>query len=292
MLQHIDFPKRRLFGIDFDAITMRDAVDWVFRQVAVGPLDATRYVVTPNVHLTMRHQDDAHFRTAVHQAALTIVDGMPLVTASRWLSKPVPERVAGSDLVYCLFEATIPEMPLRVFLLGAANGVAERAAAVIADRWPAVQVVGTCSPDYGFEHDRSQTAAILKTVNVAELDLLIVGLGAPKQEMWVHKYQDRIQAPVTLCGGGTIDFLAGEQSRAPDWFRTSGLEWMWRIATNPRRLALRYLNDAIRIPRLLLDEVTGLCPVCQTNSGSSVDVSQRPITEQRLIDSVSNEEAT
>lgn len=263
MLEHRTFKKQRLFGINFDVVTMKDAVDWVFHSIAIGRRSATRYVVTPNVSLTMLHQDSAPFRKVIHHADLTIVDGAPLVRASKWLGKDLPERVAGSDLVYNLFDAAIEEMPLRVYLLGAAPGVANRAADVIAKRWPAVKVVGTMSPDFGFERDPQQNAAIVKEVNAAEPDVLIIGLGAPKQETWAYQHREQISAAVTLCVGGTIDFIAGEQTRCPAWVAKLGVEWVWRMATNPKRLMGRYVRDSIRLPRLFLDEVSGLCPVSQ-----------------------------
>lgn len=268
MLENSEFKKQRLFGIEFDVVTMKEAVDWVFRTIAIGRRSATRYVVTPNVSLTMLHQDSAPFRHVVHHADLTIADGAPLVRASKLLGKDLPERVAGSDLVYNLFDATIEEMPLRVYLLGAAPGVANRAAEVIEGRWPAVKVVGTLSPDFGFEKDPQQNAQIVKEVNAAEPDLLIIGLGAPKQETWAYQHREQINAAVTLCVGGTIDFIAGEQKRAPTWMRKSGVEWIWRMTTNPKRLLGRYVRDSIRLPRLFLDEVSGLCPVSQGSNYS------------------------
>ena len=271
------FRKQRLFGIDFDVVTMREAVDWVFRTVALGHREETQYVVTPNVSITVQHQDSAEFRRMVHHAALTIVDGMPLVTASKWLGKPLPERVAGSDLVFNVFAAAIEEMPLRVFLLGAAEGVANRAASIIHQRWPHVKVVGTCSPPMGFERDTEQNQKILRMINSAEPDVLLVCLGAPKQEAWTFQHRVEIKAAVTLCVGGTIDFIAGKQKRAPEVFRKSGVEWVWRVCTNPRRLWKRYVGDAIRLPRLLLDEGSGLCPVYD-GRGYEANPQTRPVT--------------
>lgn len=268
MFSESEFRKARLFGIDFDVVTMRDAVDWVFRSVARGKIDESRYVVTPNVSITMLHQESADLRKMIHHSALTIADGMPLVKASRWFGKPLPERVAGSDLVYSVFESAIAEMPLRVFLLGAAPGVADRAADVIHSRWPAVNVVGTLSPDFGFETSKEQNANILKAIDLAAPDILVVGLGAPKQETWAYTHRSKINAAVTFCVGGTIDFIAGEQKRAPGWVQKSGIEWVWRMATNPRRLVGRYVRDAIRLPQLFLNEVSDLCPFHEASNYS------------------------
>jgi len=132
--------------------------------------------------------------------------------------------------------------------------VADRAAGNIRQRWPAVEVVGTYSPPVGFERDAAENEAILNRIATARPDVLIVGLGAPKQELWVHQYRGRIAAKVALCVGATIDFLAGERRRAPMWMREAGLEWLYRVALEPRRLAARYAKDALIFPRLVARE--------------------------------------
>ncbi|HUY34718.1 MAG TPA: WecB/TagA/CpsF family glycosyltransferase [Pirellulales bacterium] len=248
-------PRRRvrLFGIEIDVLRMREAVaqvrDWVTSRDGI-----CRYIVTPNVDHAVLFQEHEGLRRAYAEAGLVLADGAPLVLASRWLGKPLPERVAGSDLVPALFDATRANSPLRVFLLGGAAGVAERAAANIAARWPAVTVVGTVSPPMGFESDATQNAAVLARIAKASADVVLIGLGAPKQELWVRRHRRAIAAPVALCIGATIDFLAGERSRAPRWMRRAGLEWLYRIGTEPRRLGRRYTRDASIFPRLLWKE--------------------------------------
>lgn len=262
--------RQHLFGIDFDRITMREAVDWVLRSVAMGRVRATRFVVTPNVNITLQHQTSAQLRRSVAHAGLTVVDGMPLVFASRLLGRPLPERVAGSDLVQACFDAAIAELPLRVFLLGAAPGVADRAADEIHRRWAHVQVVGTDSPPRGFENSAAQNRRILNLISDCQPDIVIIGLGAPRQEAWADTHRHDIDAAVTFCVGGTIDFLAGEQTRAPRWMRRAGVEWLWRMATSPRRLSGRYLGDAVRLPGLLWRQLRGQCPVCGPEDGPHI----------------------
>jgi N-acetylglucosaminyldiphosphoundecaprenol N-acetyl-beta-D-mannosaminyltransferase len=179
---------------------------------------------------------------------------MPLLLAARLTGRRLPERVAGSDLVPALFDR-YRDHSLRVYLLGAAEGVADRAARCIAEHWSGVEVVGTCSPPYGFEHDPMENATILAQVAASSPDVLLVGLGAPKQEVWVHAHRDQIAAPVALCIGATIDFLAGNKPRAPRWMQRSGLEWLHRIATDPVRLLPRYVGDARVYPWLVFREV-------------------------------------
>jgi len=197
-------------------------------------------------------QQRAELRDAYSDASLVLADGAPIVLASRVLRRPLPERVAGSDLVPELFQAA--SKPLRVFLLGAAPGVAEIAAERIESQSGSVKVVGVYSPPLGFENDDAENARILAKVATAVPDLLIVGFGAPKQELWVHQHRHALQAKVALCAGATIDFLAGHRDRSPVWMRRAGLEWLHRLGTDPRRLATRYARDAWVFPQLLWRE--------------------------------------
>jgi N-acetylglucosaminyldiphosphoundecaprenol N-acetyl-beta-D-mannosaminyltransferase len=242
-----------LFGMKLSRVTMRDAIGCVLGWCRESRGEACRYIVTPNVDHAVMYQRRGDLRDAYADAALVLADGTPIVLAARLFGKLLPERVAGSDLVPKLF-AAVGDEPLRVFLLGAADGVAETAARRIHADWPAVQVVGTYSPPIGFERDAAENARILGTIAAAKPDLLILGLGAPKQELWVQQHQREIDAKVAICAGATIDFLAGERRRSPVWMRRVGLEWVHRVAAEPRRLAGRYAHDAWEFPRLLWRE--------------------------------------
>jgi N-acetylglucosaminyldiphosphoundecaprenol N-acetyl-beta-D-mannosaminyltransferase len=255
-----------LFGILIDAVRMHDAVcriDSWCRQSFAGPC---RLVVTPNVDHAVMVQSDAGLRQAYERASMVLADGAPVVLASRILGKALPERVAGSDLVPALFDHASASLvdasagnktPLRIFLLGAAPGVADRAKMKIENRWAGVEVVGTLSPPIGFEKDERANREILAAVAEFTPDLLIVGLGAPKQELWTCRHADRLQAKVALCAGATIDFLAGEKSRSPQWMRRVGLEWLHRLAREPTRLGRRYGRDAWIFPQLVWSDWKG-----------------------------------
>jgi N-acetylglucosaminyldiphosphoundecaprenol N-acetyl-beta-D-mannosaminyltransferase len=258
-------PRVRLFGIEIDPLRVSAAVgrllEWTTTRDGV-----CRYVVTPNADHAVMFQENDGLRRAYAEASLVLVDGMPVLWAAKMLRRGVPERVPGSDLVPALFAAASERFrsaaargeasePLSVFLLGAMPGVAQRAAARIETRWPGVSVVGCDSPAPGFEKRAADNDAILARIAASGCQVLVVGFGAPKQELWVHTHRDRIAAPVALCVGATIDFLAGEKQRAPVWMRRVGLEWVHRLASEPRRLARRYLRDAIRFPRLVLGEL-------------------------------------
>jgi N-acetylglucosaminyldiphosphoundecaprenol N-acetyl-beta-D-mannosaminyltransferase len=241
-----------LFGIAIDSVRMEDAVQQILVMARTpGPC---RFVVTPNLDHSMQLQKNDALRRAYADASLVIADGWPVVLASHLFGTPLPGRVTGSDLVPAFLRATSTPAEVRLFLLGAAPGVAERAAINIERQYPGIRVVGTRSPDFGFEKSPEENAKILAHVDEAKPDVLVVGFGAPKQELWVHAHRDRINAKVALCVGATIDFLAGERSRAPEWMQLVGAEWLHRMMSEPRRLGPRYAKNALGLPALLLDE--------------------------------------
>lgn len=250
-----------LFGMQIDAVDLDGAAGRVLAWAREDAAARPRYVVTPNVDHAVMFQHRADLRDAYRDAAMVLADGAPVVAAARLLGRRLPGRVAGSDLAPRVFEMATAQHdpPLRTFLLGAGPGVAERAAESIERRWPGVTIVGTHCPPVGFQHDKQQNDRALAAVASAEPDLLLIGLGAPKQELWAHQNAERIEARVSLCVGATIDFLAGEKRRSPVWMQRAGLEWAHRLASEPRRLAGRYARDAWAFPRLVWREWRGLC---------------------------------
>ena len=243
----------RLFDIDIDALQMSEAVELLLGWIRER--DGTcRYVVTPNLDHALLFQARADLRAAYADAGMVLADGMPLVWVSRWLGKPLPERVAGSDLTPALFAAADRGQGLRVHLLGGAPGVAERAAERIHARFRNIRVVGTESPAPGFERDDAVNQRLVSAIVAAKPDVLIVGLGAPKQELWIQRHRSALPVPLALCVGATIDFMAGARQRAPVWMHDKGLEWLFRASTEPRRLAPRYAKNLVMLPRLIARE--------------------------------------
>jgi N-acetylglucosaminyldiphosphoundecaprenol N-acetyl-beta-D-mannosaminyltransferase len=239
-----------LMGVSLDPLTMNQAVETVLAWTrSPGPC---RVVVTPNVDHIVLLQHHAGLQAAYEQADLILADGAPVVWASHLLGRHLPDRIPGSDLTPNIFAAVPADQTLKVYLLGAMPGVAEVAAHNIETRWPQVKVTGCYSPPLGFEKSAPENEKILAQIAAAEPDLLIVGVGAPKQELWVHEHCEQITARAALCVGATIDFLAGEKRRAPVWMRGLGIEWMHRLATEPQRLAGRYARDAWIFPQLVL----------------------------------------
>ena len=245
-----------LFGMQIDRLRMPQAVAKLREWIADDEAQC-RFVVTPNVDHAVMFHERADLRSAYESASLVLADGFPVVLASKVLGRPLPERVAGSDLAPALFESTNDGRELTVYLLGAGPGVAERAAAKITARWPNVRIVGTYSPPLGFERDDRENDEIIQRVNDVRPDVLVLGLGAPKQELWIARHHKRLQAKTALCIGATIDFLAGEKARAPRWMQRCGLEWLHRLSTEPKRLFKRYAHDARVFPRLMWNEMRG-----------------------------------
>ena len=245
-----------LFQTNFDAIRMPEAVDRLWQWIEDDQAEC-QYVVTPNVDHAVMLSESLQLREIYDAAGMVLADGWPVVSASRWLGRPVPERVAGSDLVPELLASARGDRPVSVFLLGGMPGVAQRAADQIRRRWPHADVCGTYSPPLGFEHDAAENQRIVAMVNDASPDVLVLGLGAPKQELWIHRHRAKLNTKVALCVGATIDFLAGEKRRAPRWAQALRMEWLHRLLSEPRRLAGRYAKDAWVFPQLVFREWWG-----------------------------------
>lgn len=246
----------RLCGVDVHPVSLDQAADQVLGWAGDRKEGRVRLVVTPNVDHVVMFAERADVREVYGAADLVLVDGKPLVWVARLQGRPLPGRVAGSDLVPQVFARSRQTgQQVRAYFLGAGSGVGERAAKRVEQDYPTVKVVGVFSPPRGFEKDPQQNEGILERIRAAEPDLLLVGLGAPKQELWVQAHREAIHAKVALCIGATIDFLAGEKSRAPEWMQKVGAEWLYRVLQEPRRLGPRYARDGVVFPKILLGEL-------------------------------------
>jgi N-acetylglucosaminyldiphosphoundecaprenol N-acetyl-beta-D-mannosaminyltransferase len=196
---------------------------------------------------------DASFRKLVHGADLAYADGQSVVWAARALGTMVPERVATTDLVYPLAKACA-ERGKRVYLFGGKPEVIEAAAQRLRDYAPGLEL--------RFSHGyvpESQMDALLKDMNDFGTDVLLVGLGDPLQQEWIDRHRDRLAVPAVLTCGGLFDWTSGSRRRAPQWMIRGGLEWLWRLLLEPRRLARRYLvGNPEFVARLLLQLLTGV----------------------------------
>lgn len=227
-----------MLGVSFDSLTLAEAVARIERMIASR---RPHYVATANVDFVVQAQSDPELRRILFEADLVLCDGKPLVWASRWLGNPLPERVAGADLVPELLQAAAKK-GYRVFFLGASPESAERAARNVKQNYPGVEIAGYYSPPFQplleMNHDE-----IIRRIRKAEPDLLLVSFGCPKQEKWISMHYQALGVPVSIGVGATIDFLAGQVKRAPLWMQNAGLEWVFRLAQEPRRLFKRYAVD-------------------------------------------------
>ncbi len=243
-----------VFGIHIHRLTIEQAIDQLYGWIISGDR-LCRYVVTPNLDHAVQFASNDALRDAYRCASLVVADGWPLVAASHLFEEPLPERIAGSDLVPGLFRFLHQsECGGTIFLLGAAPGVAEVAAERIEREWPRVSVVGTYSPPFGFEFNPNDSVQIVKQINASNPDILVVGFGTPKQELWLRQFHHELSVGVAIAGGATIDFLAGRQIRAPAWIRKLQMEWSYRWISDPKRLTGRYVRNACSLPGLVLRE--------------------------------------
>lgn len=230
--------------LDIDDLTLAEALDAIVALVRAGQGGT---VLTPNTDHVVLAEHDARLRDAYAGASLSLVDGTPLLWLSRLLGPRLREKVSGSDLVFPLMARAAAD-GLRVFLLGGAPGVAERAAEQLRNKLPSLSVVGTLAPTIGLEGTALCPKETLARVNAARPDLVLVALGCPKQEIFMRTSAAALRPAVLLGIGASLDFLAGTAHRAPPWVSAAGLEWLYRLGQEPRRLWRRYL---VRDPEML-----------------------------------------
>jgi N-acetylglucosaminyldiphosphoundecaprenol N-acetyl-beta-D-mannosaminyltransferase len=221
-----------ILGVPVHAVTMPATLEWIAGAIDNG---GPRQICTANPEFVMRARRDPAFRAVLQAADLVLPDGVGLLWAARRLGDSLPERVAGSDLIYRLAERAA-ERGWRLFLLGAAEGVAARAAARLQARSPGLAVVGTHAGSPRPEDEAAQVALI----RAARPDVLLVAYGAPQQDLWIARNRERLGVPVSIGVGGTFDFVAGVARRAPRWVQRLGLEWLHRLARQPWRVGRIY----------------------------------------------------
>ena len=225
-----------------------------------GLVDAKKggVVFTPNVDHVVVAEREPRLRAAYARCELSLADGQPLVWTSPLLGLRLPEKVSGSDVLRPVF-ALAARRKYRVYLLGGADGVAEAAAARLKEEY-GLEVCGLDAPRIGLVPAQDE-AAVVERIRAARPDLLLVFLGAPKAEVFLDRVRDSLGPVVSVSLGASLDFYVGRVRRAPRWMQRVGLEWLYRLLQEPRRLAKRYLVDdvyflviLVRTLRLPLDE--------------------------------------
>jgi len=238
----------RMAGLDFDALSEQQVVARI-----VGDSEDGRggWVVTPNIDICRQLSHDPAARELVSGASLVLADGMPLVWASRLRGDPLPERVAGASLIFTL-SAAAAASGKSVYLLGGEAGVPGRAAAELVRRYRSLLVAGTCAPPVGFDRQPGEIEAIAAKLAQAKPDIVFVGLGFPKQERVIAALAPGLPSAWFIGCGAAIPFAAGALPRAPRWMQSLGLEWTYRLISEPRRLFRRYLVDDLPFALRLL----------------------------------------
>ncbi len=224
-----------ILGARADQIDMAGALARIEAMIAQhrnqgGP---TQQIITVNPEFVWEARKNAAFRETINQAALVVPDGIGIVWASRILGQPFPERVTGTDLLPRLAERCA-RRGYRLFLLGAAPGVAEDAARILQQRSPGLQIADV----YAGSPDDAEAETILRRIRAARPDILTVAYGAPRQDLWIRQHAQALGAAgvaVAVGVGGAYDFIAGRVPRAPRWMQRVGLEWLFRLLRQPRR---------------------------------------------------------
>jgi N-acetylglucosaminyldiphosphoundecaprenol N-acetyl-beta-D-mannosaminyltransferase len=243
-----EFPAVTLAGVRLDAITEPQCIAYI-----VDSLDAGHggMLVTPNLDHLYRCTKDLAFAALVAEADLVVADGMPLVWASRIQGTPLPERVAGSNLITTLSGGAAAR-GRSVYLLGGSEGTAEGASRVLREKFPNLNVVGTWYPPLGFENDARRMGEIVASLSAARPDIVYVALGSPKQEKLIARLRPILPDAWWVGVGNSFSFLCGDVQRAPRWMQVSGLEWVHRLFQEPRRLFKRYIMTGLPFAATLI----------------------------------------
>jgi N-acetylglucosaminyldiphosphoundecaprenol N-acetyl-beta-D-mannosaminyltransferase len=229
-----------VLGIPFHNVTMDETIALIEEQIREGGF---HQVATANVDFLKNSLRDQKLRDTLCSCDMVVPDGMPVVWMSRLMGTPLKERVSGVDLVERLAEVSA-RRGYGIYLLGASERHSQRAAKVLKQRYPELRIVGRYSPP-PLPLEKMDHEEILRRIEEAEPEILLVAFGNPKQEEWLAMHRDRLKVPVCIGVGGTLDMLSGSMHRAPAWMQSNGLEWLYRTVQEPRRLAIRYLADAL-----------------------------------------------
>jgi len=231
-----------VIGVPIDNVSMDETLRRIEDFIVEGSF---HQIATANVDFLVNAVRNREYKEILCQCDLVLADGMPIVWASHLLGAPLAERVTGADLVPRLAQLS-KRRGYSIFLLGATPEVCEVAAGRLEEM--GARIAGKLTPPLcGL--DKFDNDHILAEIEKANPDILLVALGSPKQERWIHQHRERLKVPVCIGVGGSLDFLAGATPRAPGWMQRAGLEWLCRLWAEPRRLAPRYLKDALGMAR-------------------------------------------
>lgn len=235
--------RMKFMNTEIDNLTMQETLQAINQLIQENK---SAYVVTPNVDHIVQLETNRELQEVYKNAALILTDGKPLLWIANWYGTPIKEKISGSDLFPLLCNMAAAK-GYKMFFLGAAEGVAKRAAENLTMKYKGLQVVGTYSPPFGFENNKNEMDKIKNMIKASKPDILIVGLGCPKQEKFMYHHCKELGVPISFGLGASFDFEAGNIKRAPRWMANHGLEWLFRITQDPKRMAKRYLVDDRKI---------------------------------------------
>ncbi len=236
-----------VWGVPFTPLTLPQTLDLVDALIAER---RPGYFITANLNYVMLSVEDARLGPVNAGARFILADGMPPVWESRRRGPGLPERVAGSDLIFQLSERAA-QRGHRVFLLGAAPGVGAEAARALVQRYPGLQIAGVEAPPFRPLSEEEETA-LIERIRSARPDILFVAFGQPKGELWLARTIDLLGVPAAAQVGASIDFAAGRVRRSPRWIQRIGMEWVYRLWLEPGRLFRRYYRNGRFLIRMLL----------------------------------------
>ena len=240
-----------LFDLNFVSMTFEE---FIKKTVEFAETKKNVTIFPVSVDVLVKSKKDSKFNTVLRRASFLTPDGMPIIWTSRLLGKKLKSKISGSDLFPALCKEAA-RRKLKVYFLGAKPGVAQKAAEVLKRQNPALQIVGIYSPPFGFENNEDENRKILGQIDKSLPDILFMGVGAPKQEKWIHRHKENLNVPVSVAVGASFDFIAGTEKRAPLWMQNMGLEWFYRFCQEPRKLWRRYLFGNSIFFYLVLKEI-------------------------------------
>lgn len=241
----LNVPKCRILGVEIAAININTAVSLIYTNI--GQLSG-KYICVSNVHTTVTSHDNAEYMDIQNNAVLSVPDGKPLAVIAKRMGFSEVSRIAGPDLMHEVFMRS-PDLGYRHFFFGSTEDTLKMLCISLRKKYPGIVIAGAYSPPFRPVSDE-EDIAITDMINRAEPDFVWVGLGAPKQEIWMNAHKDRIMGLMIGVGAG-FNYHAGNLKRAPGWMQSLSLEWLYRLMQEPGRLFIRYITTNIRFLWLL-----------------------------------------
>lgn len=235
--------KQPLLNTYVNNVNMDEAIQAIEDMIAS---EKKNYIVAINVDVVMKIENDAYLKEITDEADMVLVDGKPLEWIAKWHKRPIKAKISGSDLVPVLCKVAA-QKGYSIFIIGGKDGIADKAKQNLERDLLGIKIVGTYAPPFGFEKDEIELKKINEMISEVYPDILIACFGCPKQEKWIYENYQKYDAKVSICAGATVDFLAGNVTRAPKWMSDHGLEWFYRFLQEPKRMFKRYFIDDLKI---------------------------------------------